>query len=46
MNKSKAPTALTKAREERAKALLRYLLSVYGPKELERLRREYYQSIN
>jgi len=45
MNKSKPPTAQTKAREERAKALLRYLLSVYGPKEIERLRKEYYLRI-
>jgi len=46
MNKSTPPTETTKARERRAKALLRYLLSVYGLKELERLKREYYQSIN
>jgi hypothetical protein len=46
MNKETPSPELNKAKEKRAQALLRYLLSVYGLKELERLKKEYYQSIN
>jgi len=46
MNKETPSPELNKAREKRAQALLLYLLSVYGPKELERLKREYYGGIN